>query len=194
MKNILLIVFCFAMISFDCNSQSLTKSELRGEDTWIVSAGVNVIGSLGTRNPVKSLGDFNFKSPFAFSVQHRWSNHFSIEQDLTINKFTENTILDGNPTPRDFNYISTNTYVKYYVSDELFETAKWFDLFVGGGLGIFSIEELNTSANLVLGGAVWINQDIGIRLQGVGKFAFNHKDNKFDNNHLQYMLQVIYKL
>ena len=179
MKRIILIISCIAVFSYDCSSQSLTKSQLRGEEAWVLSFGVNTIGSLGTRNPVKDLGDFQFKRPFAFAIQRRWSR--------------ENTIIDGNPVPDDYNYYSTNTYLKYYVSDDLFRTATWFDVFVGGGIGIFSIDELNTSANVVVGGTFWINQDIGIRLQGIGKFAFNHRDNLFDNNHLQYMLQGVYK-
>ncbi|MDG5490157.1 hypothetical protein [Psychroserpens sp. SPM9] len=193
MKKIVLFLLLIVVISYDCSSQSLTKSQLRGEDSWVLSVGVNAIGSLGTRNPVKDLGDFQFKRPFALAIQHRWSRIFSIEQDFTMNRFTENTIIDGNPVPEDYNYYSTNTYLKYYISDDLFRTATWFDVFVGGGLGVFTIDEFNTSANAVIGGTFWVNQDIGIRLQGVGKFAFNHKDNLFDNNHLQYMIQGVFR-
>jgi hypothetical protein len=194
MKKIVLLLFCVAYVSFDCYSQSMTKKQLRGEDTWVISVGVNAIGSLGTRNPFEKLDEFQFDRPLALAVQHRWSRLFSIEQDFTMNRFTETTIIDGNPVPEDLNYFSTNTYFKYYISDELFRTATWFDIFVGGGIGLFSIDEFNTSGNLIIGGAFWISDSIGIRLQGVGKFALNHKDNRFDNNHLQYMLQAIFRL
>jgi len=194
MKKIVLLLFCITIVSFDSYSQSLTKNQYRNADAWLVSVGVNATGSLGTRNPFEKLGDFQFKQPLAIAVQHRWTRLFSIEQDFTMNKFSEMTVIDVTPVPEDFNYFSTNTYIKYYVSDHLFKTATWFDVYTGGGVGVFHIDELNTSANLVLGGTLWISDAIGIRLQGVGKFAFNHKDNRFDNNHFQYMLQGVFKL
>ena len=83
--------------------------------------------------------------------------------------------------------------MEYYFSDVLFD-ADWLDLYAGAGFGIFIIDEVNSSGNLVLGGTIWVTEKIGIRLQGVGKFAVNAKDRQFDNNHFQYMLQAVFKL
>ncbi|WP_298754894.1 hypothetical protein [uncultured Psychroserpens sp.] len=193
MKKIILFLILVSLFSYDSQSQ-VSKRDLRNIEAWTVSVGVNAVGSLGTRNPFEKLGDFEFNRPLALSVQHRWSRYLSVEQDFTMNRFKITSRIDNGSLPEEFNYFSTNTYVKYFFSDELFPEALWLDLFVGGGLGIFSIDELNTSANLALGGAYWFNSNIGVRLQGVGKFAFNAKDNRFDNNHFQYVLQVMFRL
>lgn len=197
MKKAVLFLILVALLGFDGYSQSgLTKDQLRNIDTWKISVGVNAVGSLGTRNPVERLDDFEFNRPFAFAVEHQWSRFLAIEQDFTFNRFNVTSRIDNGRLPEDFGYFSTNTYLKYYYSNEILKntTLDWLDLFVGGGLGIFTIDELNTSANLVLGGTIWFSDNIGGRLQGIGKFAFNAKDNRFDNNHFQYTLQVIFKL
>ena len=101
--------------------------------------------------------------------------------------------IDGGNLDDEYVYFSTNTYLKYYFSDLLF-TAKWLDLYAGAGFGIFVIDELNSSGNLALGGTVWFSEKIGVRLQGIGKFAVNAEDRQFDNNHFQYVLQMVFKL
>ena len=155
---------------------------------------VNAVGSLGTQNPFKRVDEFEFSQPLAVSVQHKWSRFFGIEQDITLNKFKTESLIDNGSIPEDFTYFSTNTYVKYYFSEELFPETPWVNLYVGSGLGLFTVDELNGSVNFVLGGIYWINSDIGISFQGVGKFAFNHKDEQYATNHFQYMLSGVFKL
>ncbi|WP_298900427.1 hypothetical protein [uncultured Psychroserpens sp.] len=193
MKKITLFLILVALFSYDSQSQ-VSKRDIRNIESWTISVGVNAVGSLGTRNPLKKLSEFEFNRPFAFAIQHRWSRYLSVEQDFTMNRFKITSRIDNGSLPEEFNYYSTNTYVKYFFSDEIFPEALWLDLYAGAGLGVFSIDELNTSANFALGGAYWFNGSFGIRLQCVGKFAFNHKDNRFDNNHFQYMLQAVFKL
>lgn len=200
MRNFVLFLMLVSLFAFDGISQTTSNTEY---DTtaesdfinapWKISVGVNAVGSLGTRQPFARLGDFQFKNPFAVAVEHKWSKFFAIEQDLTFNAYEVKNEIDGGILKEDYTYISTNTYIKYYFSDVLF-AADWIDLFAGAGFGIFSVNELNSSGNLVFGGTVWVSENIGIRLQGVGKFAVNAKDRQFDNNHFQYMLQAIFKL
>lgn len=170
------------------------KSQYRKITSWTVSVGVNAVGSLGTQNPFKRVDEFEFSQPLAVSVQHKWSRFFGIEQDITLNKFKTESLIDNGSIPEDFTYFSTNTYVKYYFSEELFPETPWVNLYVGSGLGLFTVDELNGSVNFVLGGIYWINSDIGISFQGVGKFAFNHKDEQYATNHFQYMLSGVFKL
>ncbi|MGS2725206.1 hypothetical protein ACU8DI_01255 [Psychroserpens sp. BH13MA-6] len=193
MKKAILFLCLVALFSFDGQAQ-LTKRDYRSIESWTINVGVNAVGSLGTRNPFAKLGEFEFNRPFAVAVQRRWSRNLSIEQDFTLNRFKITSTIDNGALPEAFSYFSTNTYLKYYFSDELFPETLWIDLYTGGGLGIFSVDEINTSANLVLGGIIWVSPTIGLSLQGVGKFAFNHKDNRFDNNHFQYMAYVVFKL
>ncbi|WP_033960084.1 hypothetical protein [Psychroserpens jangbogonensis] len=198
MRNIVLFLFLVSLFSFDAQSQTTSDTkydtaEEEIQDPWKLSVGVNAIGSLGERQPFSRLGDFQFRNPLALAIENRWSKTFSLEQDLTFNGYKKGEEIDGGILKEDYTYISTNTYIKYYFSDVLLNV-DWLDLYVGAGFGIFTIDEVNTSGNLALGGTVWVSDDIGIRLQGVGKFAVHAKDRQFDNNHFQYMLQVVFKL
>ena len=198
MRNIVLFLFLVSLFSFDAQSQTTSDTkydtaEEEVQDPWKLSVGVNAIGSLGERQPFSRLGDFQFRNPLALAIENRWSKTFSLEQDLTFNGYKKGEEIDGGILKEDYTYISTNTYIKYYFSDVLLNV-DWLDLYVGAGFGIFIIDEVNTSGNLALGGTVWVSDDIGIRLQGVGKFAVHAKDRQFDNNHFQYMLQVVFKL
>ncbi|OUS03495.1 hypothetical protein A9Q86_00860 [Flavobacteriales bacterium 33_180_T64] len=194
MKKTILLLTLISLLSFNSYSQSMTKKQSRDHQSWFLSVGVNAVGSLGTQNPVEKLEEFEFSRPFAIAIQHKWTEHLSIEQDFTMNQFKVGSTIDNGVVTEKLNYYSTNTYLKYYFSDYLLKNVNWLDMYAGGGLGVFSIDEFNTSANLVLGGTIWINPNIGVRLQSVGKFAFNQKDNRYDNNHFQYMLQAVFKL
>ena len=198
MRNLVLFLILASIFTFDAQSQTTSGTKYATDseevqDPWKLSVGVNAVGSLGERQPFARLGDFQFKTPIALAIENRWSKYFSLEQDLTINGYNKGEEIDGGILKKDFTYISTNTYIKYYFSDVLFN-ADWLDFYAGAGFGIFIVDELNSSGNLVLGGTVWVSEKIGLRLQGIGKFAVNAKDRQFDNNHFQYMLQVVIKL
>ena len=200
MRNLVLFLILVSIFTIDSQAQttSNTKYDIDSdldfiESPWKLSVGVNAVGSLGTRQPFARLDEFQFKNPFAVAIEHQWSKFFAIEQDFTLNGYDVKNEIDGGILTKDYTYFSTNTYIKYYFSDVLF-TADWLDLYAGAGFGIFSVNELNSSGNLALGGTIWVSDKIGLRLQGVGKFAVNAKDRQFDNNHFQYMFQAVFKL
>jgi hypothetical protein len=194
MKNFIIIILVFSC-SF-AFGQSMTKNDFRNSrDGWILSVGVNALGNLGTRNPLERLDEFSLKNPLAVSIENRWSEFLSIEQDFSFNGYDANTAIDNGVLSEDILYFSTNTSLKYYFSDALFDV-EWLDLYVSGGLGIFTIDELNTSANISAGALFWFNETrtIGVRIQSSGKFAFNHSENQFANNHWQHFLQAVFRL
>ncbi|MFK7783326.1 hypothetical protein [Psychroserpens sp.] len=200
MRNLVLFLFLVSLVTFSGQSQTTSDTEYDTssesdyiDSPWKISVGVNAVGSLGTRQPFARLDEFQFRNPLALAVEHKWSKYFAIEQDLTLNGYEVKNEIDGGSLKEDYFYISTNTYIKYYFSDALF-TLEWLDLYAGAGFGVFSVNELNSSGNLALGGTVWISEKIGIRIQGIGKFAVNAKDRQFDNNHFQYVVQAVFKL
>ena len=200
MRNLVLFLFLVSLATFSGQSQTTSDTEYDTssesdyiDSPWKISVGVNAVGSLGTRQPFARLDEFQFKNPLALAVEHKWSKYFAIEQDLTLNGYEVENEIDGGSLKEDYFYISSNTYIKYYFSDVLF-TADWLDLYAGAGFGIFSVNEINSSGNLALGGTVWVSEKIGIRIQGIGKFAVNAKDRQFDNNHFQYVVQAVFKL
>lgn len=160
---------------------------------WKVSVGVNAVGNLGSRNPVEGLGDYGFRFPLAVALERQWTEEFALEQDLSLNGFKAGKYLNDGYPSKNLTYFSTNSNLKWYFGDYLFDS-ELIDLYASAGIGIFYMSELNASANLSGGVQYWINQKIAIRLQTTGKFAANANDREYANNHWQHVLQVVFRL
>lgn len=166
----------------------------RYNSDWKISVGLNAVGSLGTRNPVAKLNEFAFQFPIAAAVEHQWSEQFALEQDISLNGFKSGDSFDGGRISEEkITYFTTNTNLKWYFTNYLFDLEE-LDLYISGGLGVFYMDEINTSANLSAGAQYWFNENIGVRLQATGKIATNPKDHFYANNHFQHSLMVVFRL
>ena len=164
------------------------------EPDWKASVGFNVVGSLGTRNPVQKLDQFAFRFPVIGSIEYQWSEHFAAEQNISLNGFKAGKIFDGGrPSDKSLTYFSADTSIKWYFSSYIYDYEE-LELYLGAGLGIFHIDEINTSANLTAGVQYWVDDNIAIRLQATGKFATSPSDHRYSNNHFQHVLQVVFRL
>lgn len=191
MKKIFLIVL---LASF-----SLSSFAQRHDDEWHLSIGLNAINSLGSQNPIHDPGNWTFEFPISAAVEFNWSEKFAIEQAITFNGFVEGKEIDVSSltgADKDYNYISFDTHLKYYFGRDLFPREDWFDFYANAGVGFFHIDETNVSLNLGGGVLFWLNRKrtFGLRAQTIAKFAFNHDESGYDNNHYQYHLQAIFKL
>jgi hypothetical protein len=188
MKKLILLLIVVS-VSFSSFSQ-------RNDKEWFASVGLNAINSLGTRSPFNSPGDWGKGLPISLAVELGWTSGFSIEQGFTLNKFSEGDEIDGAILTEDFTYTSFDTHVKYYFGKHIFPNADWLDFYGNVGVGVFSVDETNISANIGGGVLVWFNRrkTIGARIQTIGKFAFDHKESGFDNNHFQNHIQLIFAL
>ena len=166
----------------------------RSDSDWKISVGVNALGSTGSRNPIRNLDQLAFINPLALAVEHQWSQEFALEQDLSFNGFRQGAILYGAPLEgKDLNYFSTNTNIKWYFTNYLFN-AEWLDLYISGGIGIFKMDKLTTSANVSGGTQYWFSDHIAVRLQASIKLATNPTDHPYADSHFQYAFLVVYRL
>lgn len=191
MKKLILIVL---LASF-----SISSYAQRYNNEWFLSVGVNAINSLGTRSPINSPDDWTFQTPIAAAIELNWADDFSIEQSITFNGFSEDARVDFAPLEEDYNYLSLDTHLKYYFGELIFGRGRntdWFDIYANAGIGFFHIDETNVSANLGGGVLFWLNRNrtFGLKAQTIAKFAFNHPESGYDNNHYQYHLQAVFKL
>ncbi|MDN3492033.1 outer membrane beta-barrel protein [Winogradskyella bathintestinalis] len=189
MKRLILIVL---LVSF-----SLSSFAQREAKDWYLNIGVNAINSLGSQSPIYHPDEWAFEFPISAAVEYNWNEQFSIEQSITFNGFNESNKIDGVNLDQDYNYISLDTNVKYYLGEYIFgRNLHWLDFYASAGVGFYHIDETNISANLGGGLLVWLNsaQTFGLKGQLTGKFAFDHPDSGFDNNHYQYHLQAVFKL
>lgn len=186
MKKILITLIVF--ISFNFNYSQ--------EREWYLTAGINMVNSLGSQNPFESPGDWAFGNPFAVSVEYRGPENFAIEQTISFNKFDEGTILDSAILlDRDYTYFAADISFKYYFGQHIFGDRSQSDLYVNLGGTYFSISEDNMAGHLGLGYMYWLNEDrtFALRTQIVGKLALNNSSSGLTTNHYQYFLQVLYR-
>lgn len=186
MKKIIICLF-ISVIGFSANAQRFYSFE----KNWKASVGLNTVGSVNTENPFKRLGDYAFRFPVAFAIEYQWAEQFAFEQDLSLNSFKAGSYINNGIAPEDLTYFSTNSNLKWYFTDHLFETDR-VDLFLSGGLGLLYVDDLTTTANLSVGIQYWFNQDIGVRFQSYSKFALDKK--LYANNHFQHTLMAVFRL
>ncbi|WP_179336978.1 outer membrane beta-barrel protein [Winogradskyella ludwigii] len=191
------IFFLTLLLAFTLNSFA-QRSRDKGD--LYLSVGVNAINTLGTQSPFNDPEDWSYKTPISVALEFNWSEKLAIEQSITFNGFDTSSRADfsaNTPLEKDYNYLSIDTNLKYYFGEHIFgRKAEWFDIYADAGIGFFHIDETNISANLGGGVLFWLNRyrTIGLRAQTIAKFAFNHSDSGYDNNHYQYHLQLIIKL
>ncbi len=175
---------------------TITTTAQQNDKEWFASIGVNGINSIGSQSPFNSPGDWAFGLPISAAVELGWTSGLSIEQSITVNKFSEDEIIDGATLTEDFTYLSFDTHAKYYFGKHIFPDTDWLDFYANAGVGIFTVDETNISGNLGGGVLVWLNRrkTLGVRAQTIAKFALDHKESGFDNNHFQAHLQLVFAL
>ena len=197
MKKNIAIVFLF-FLSVTISSAQSDRSIEKGE--YLLGVGINTINSLGSKNPFEDPGDWAFRTPLSISLETRWARLFSLDVALNFNGFEENAPLDAaGPPSEDITYWSLDSSLKYYFGEHILPRSEWIDFYGSAGLGIFTIEDTNISVNIGGGIMIWPSKrskSWGIKLQGIGKFAFNHSDRGrvYPNNHFQYSIQVLFRL
>ncbi|WP_111682138.1 hypothetical protein [Winogradskyella tangerina] len=191
MRKLVLLLTLLLAFSFNSNGQAS-----RSDKEWFASVGLNAINSQGTRSPVGKMDEWAINIPISLAVEVAWTSGLSIEQSFTINSFSEGDIIDNGVLREDFTYFSFDTHAKYYFGKHIFPQVDWIDFYGNAGVGFFNIDETNVSLNLGGGVLFWLNrrQTIGIRAQVIGKFALDHSESGFDNNHFQTHLQAIFAL
>lgn len=163
------------------------------DENWKVSVGLNAVGSLGTRNPVKKLDQYAFQFPLMVGLEYQWSDQWAAELDISLNGFKEGQQFDGkSKSEGSFTYFSVNPSIKWYFTDYLFDLRE-LDLYISAGYGLFYMNEMNSSANLSAGAQYWVDENIAIRLQATGKFAANASGHFYANNHFQHSLMVVFR-
>lgn len=195
MKNIYIAFFvsCFTLGLTAQSERSLRQNE------WLISVGLNAVNSLGTKSPFKDPGDWAYRFPLSASIEGKWFDLFSIEVAASLNGIAANQRLDGSgPPEEDLTYFAVDTNLKYYFGEFIFPRTEWIDFYVASGLGLFFLDDTNITINAGAGVQFWLDrgQAFGIKLQGMGKFAFDHSDRGqvYPNNHFQYHAMFVFRL
>jgi len=205
--NIMNSIKKLCLIAFFCTGLTGHAQLRPAFDDWFLTAGFNAVNSLGSLNPFYQPGNWAFRTPFAFSAEKQFARDWTLELAINTNGWKEGDPIDrgsepDNPlnpgtAPQDFSYFAFDINAKWYFGRQVFRRGNdKIDLYANGGLGVFSIDGTNLSFNLGGGILFWLNEEntFGLRLQVIGKFAFDNSNSGYDNNHYQWGLHAIYRL
>lgn len=195
MKNTyFLILMSFMTLS---TLAQVNEDMINPENHWTFGFGVNIVDNDGFQinQPFKAK-EWNFNYPMMITAERKWSALLATSVSLSFNNLDENTLQDGFYPNKDLIYIAFDVNGQVYFDHFIFETTRndWFDAYAIVGLGMPVIDNtVGGSFNTGLGFNFWFSDNWGVRLQSVGKFAFNHGENN-QSNHLQHSLSAIIRL
>lgn len=195
-KTYLLILISFISLSAIAQGEG---SGFGPDHKWTIGLGANIIDNdgLGSDKAFKTSEWNLYKYPIIFSAERKWSDLLATSFSISFNQFDKESLQDGIYTNKDLLYIALDLNGQLYFDQFLLKTSKtndWLDAYVIAGVGLPIIaSEVNGSFNTGLGLNFWVKKNWGIRLQTVGKFAFDHGDNNH-SNHIQHSLSAIIRL
>ena len=181
-KAALILVFLFAL--------SLSAQE---SEKWVFGFGINGIDNTATMdNQYFSSKNWNIV-PFisSFTLDRKLNNNFTAGANLSMNVYDAENLQNGMMISRDLTYLAVDANAKY-TFDQLFMDVKWFDASVVGGAGLAFLDgKTNQFFNSGLALDFWFKDAVGLRLQTLGKFAFDNE--QLFNNHIRHSAEIVVK-
>lgn len=169
------------------------------EEKYLISLGINAIANdangKGSYFGLNRLGRLDFQNPFFFGMERKLSRVFSLEALVSINKLRDVELLNGVSHEEDFGYLGMDFNWKLYF-EYLFTKRhqNWWDLYVGGGFGLYDLNNDITFTYNVGGGLqLWFNEAFGIGFKGMGKLGIK-PINKLVNNYYQFHFGIMYRI
>lgn len=188
MKNTLLLVLVF--LSFKGFSQS---TEQKAKKTTF-GFGINIIDNSSTFKSQFLNAEENWNISPSISkvgIETQLGEFFAVELSGSFNTISAKKIQNAATIDKDFTFIGLDVNGKFYF-DEFICKNSTFDAYFTAGVGAFSSDgQSNQTANTGMGFAYWFNSNLGLRLQTVGKYAFD-KDQVL-NNHIQHSAELVFK-
>lgn len=158
---------------------------------WTIGIGVNIVENSGFSRPLKT-DNWNFKNPISVNIERKitdvWSGNFAI----TINNLEKDNLHNEAILMEDRTLFAMDLTGRY-TYDHLFTSTPRvdpFEAYVLAGFGYTSAVSKGTANfDIGLGFNIWLIQDIGFRLQTMGKFG--SKKNNFLRNYIQHIIEFV---
>lgn len=163
---------------------------------WTVGIGVNIVDNDGFRfDKPFDTGNWNFKNPLSVNVERKWRDFFSTNLAITLNKLTKDNKQNNGFITESSNLFAIDLTGRFIFDQYIWDQNPRIDPFEGyvlAGFGYTSV--LSTDSfmfDLGLGFNFWLYEDIGLRIQTMGKFGFN--DNQYLKNYIQHTAEFIFR-
>lgn len=203
MKNSLCFLLLFLCITAYTQVQTDVSGDAAVPDSltetrdprYILGVGFNIVDNTSTRNNqfLNWSEHYNF-GPFIskISLERKFNPYFATEAAITYNKIRKGKFQNGEITlGEDVNYYALDLLGKLYVS-QFFMKDSWLDIDILAGLGLHTAKNVfNQSIAYGIGFQAWVFPRFGLRLQTMGKSAFNQKT--LANNHIQHSAEVLFR-
>ena len=184
-----------SIFALQVNAQEDKKEEKTEENRkWIVGFGVNFIDNTSTFNDqfLNVSKQWNSVPTVSkISIERSINSLFSAESALTVNQLSKDKMQNGTTIASDINYIALDVSGKFYFDEFIVKSSK-FDAYVTLGMGVNTADSVyNGTGNYGLGLSYWLQPNIGLRVQSIGKYAFEVQP--INNNHMQHSAELIIK-
>ncbi|MSP85672.1 MAG: hypothetical protein EXR18_07615 [Flavobacteriaceae bacterium] len=189
MKNLVVLFLLFstlAVVSQESNANAKPK--------WILGFGSNIIDNTATAHDqyLNASDQWNYVPTVSkVSFERIMSEQFSIEGSIGINELSSDKMQNGTTLKDDQSYFGFDLNGKFYFGKEFIKYTA-FDPYIVAGFGLNKVgDNENQSSNLGLGFNLWLNSNVGLRLQTLGKYGFTQ--NTLLNNHIQHSAELVLK-
>ena len=189
MKNLFALFLLFTTIVVFGQENEKTQNS-----KWTIGFGMNFIDNTSTYNDqyLNSSKQWNSMSAISkISIEKSLSDLFAAEVAFTVNKLTHDKLQNGTTIISDINYIGLDLGGKFYFDKFIVKDSK-LNSYLILGVGVNSANSVyNETANYGLGLNYWLQPNLGIRIQTIGKYAFDQKP--VCNNHIQHSVELVFK-
>lgn len=189
--NKLFLVTAFLLLNYNLKAQSETSST---KSDWYFGFGLNLVDNTSTVNSQYfNLNQMNFGNIISnISVEYKPSN-WGFVSEINYNKISSNVMQNGAFSETESYFLSLDMNAKLYVLDSDVSKNDNLEIAFIGGFGINKFRtDFNGTVNAGLSLQYWIKNDIAIKLQTVGKFAFEKSHTL--NNHILHSIALVVKI
>lgn len=188
--------YIFIGLFFISSLVSSQNFDLDTDVPWTIGVGVNIVDNDGFRfDKPFDTDNWNFKNPLSINVERKWRDYFSTNLAITLNKLTKDNKQNNGYLTESSNLFAIDLTGRFIFDQFIWEQNPRIDPFEGyvlAGFGYTSVLDTDSIMfDVGLGFNFWLYEDIGIRLQTMGKFGFN--DYQYLKNYIQHTAEFIFR-
>jgi len=185
----------FLSICLLISTYGFSQSEPVTDYPWTISAGINIVDNDGFKfNEPFDTKNWNLKNPLTLGVERRFTNFWAANFSLSLNSLEASNLHNNGYLSENNTLFAIDGTAKFYY-DQLFMPTyqlNWFQSYVLTGIGYTNVGSFNTGTfDLGLGFQFWLENNLGFRLQTMGKWGFTEW--AYLKNYIQHSAEVIYR-
>ncbi len=190
------IKFFYCLFVLLISKSAIAQTYQNQDNPWIIGFGINVVYDSG--DIIGGLFDikdnYNYNSPFRFSIEKRFEDDFGFEVSANFNKFLEGKTINSVELEEDIDFLAIDGMFKYYITNTYLNKYRAIYegyLTIGGGSSFYDGSGAAT-ANLGAGINFFISESVRLNAQALGKISVDNSPQ--GSNYIHYNLGLIIRL